>query len=327
MSLTICTISCQKLDKPLHSLLYTKIRDFITNNPRPANEYLSTHNLGILFPVGSKMPELIWVMNTIMFEQVGETWCLVAKLQDHIEDAASPFVFLPAPKNECCNIEVYIGNSCYGRDRPNKCLGHLLQEYQTTDGGYLAMPEHKWVGSIVVLRSRSYDRNDDEEEGLRGSVEDNKVYEDITLAEFRSALQYVGKDALLYESKAENKYFLRNERSWTKGFKISYDGDMKVLDKKQFRDVLVASRHMIHHLIRKKNVSAISAHMNVALCVFKCGFQSLVVEAFNAVTVNGAFENHDASILMLCADPGDADTWEHLTSPSGIEAMSLRFSP
>ncbi|PVH86306.1 hypothetical protein DL98DRAFT_526836 [Cadophora sp. DSE1049] len=56
-SAVYCSQECQKLDFPLHKLLCTKITTFLENNPRPADEDLSTHKLGLLFPVDAKNPE------------------------------------------------------------------------------------------------------------------------------------------------------------------------------------------------------------------------------------------------------------------------------
>ncbi|KAH7312075.1 hypothetical protein BKA65DRAFT_574818 [Rhexocercosporidium sp. MPI-PUGE-AT-0058] len=203
-SAAYCSFECQKLDIPLHKILCTKLVDFLKNNPRPADEYLSRYKLGILFPVDSKIAELIWVKNKILFEEVGKHWEVWPKL-----------------------------------NKQNECLGHLLHGYQWTGGGN-PISEHKWSGNVVVLRSRSYDKNDGDEDDGR-----SKVYEDITLADFRSALTYMGSRALLYEYEKENRFFIRDERKWAKGVKISCVGDMDVLGKAQYRDVMISWFHDI----------------------------------------------------------------------------------
>ncbi|KAL2062270.1 hypothetical protein VTL71DRAFT_6536 [Oculimacula yallundae] len=309
-SAAYCSPACQNIDEPLHSLLCTKIRDFVKTTPRPADTDNTSHKLGILFPVDSNTPELIWVRNTVCFEDNGKSWDVSVDLKKYIPDAMNPRG--PTRESGECNVDVYMGDSCYGRDKPNECLGHLLDGYQWTDGGEV-ISEHKWVGAVVVLRSKRMDDWDGNEDTWDdyGEPGAHKLFEDITLTEFRSALQYMGGSAWLYEaeSKKENPYFIRNESEWTKAVKISCDGDMKILGKKRYRDVMVSSLHEIHNSDDGNQVSEISVHMGMALQVFKCGFQGRVVQAHNADKRIGAFENGDASVLMLRADPGNQHTW------------------
>lgn len=212
---------------------------------------------------------------------------------------------------------------CCIEDGPNECLGHLLEGYQWTDGGN-PVSEYKWAGNVVVLRSRSYDKNEPEEDG------EYKVFEDVTLADLRSALTYMGSTTKLYESEKENRFFIRDEKEWVRGVKISCVGDMKVLGKRQFRDVMVSTYHQIRS--QPQPFPTISEHMGMTLRVFKCGYQRKVVDANSArKTKRHPFDSAMSSILMINANPeesnqgwcwADIKNWDSGTEPTVLVTRS-----
>ncbi|KAG4428216.1 hypothetical protein IFR05_016299 [Cadophora sp. M221] len=221
-SATYCSPQCQKLDFPLHKIICSKLVEFIGSNPRPADEYLSTHKLGILFPEESTSPELILHRNII-----------------HPEDMDAPYC---------------------------------------------------------------------------------KTYGDVTVADLRFALDFLGHDAKLYEPEKENRFFIRDEKNWIRGVKISCDGDMKVLGKKRFRDVMVSSYHEIG--IPPHAVSNISKHMGMTIWVYKCPKQKKVVQVSNADLLIGAFKNGNATVLMMNANPEDEVSWGSVESSQWDREMT-----
>lgn len=193
-------------------------------------------------------------------------------------------------------LEVFMGEGSYGREKANACISRLMHGYQWTDGGNV-VSFAKWVGNIVVLRSTG-----------RGRICQD-AYGDVTVADLRFALDFIGHDVTLYEADDVNKFFVRDEKLWMKGVKISCSGDMALLEKKQFRDVLVSRYNGICTRSRHQPASGISGHMGFELMVMKCDWHQIIREA-SKNGMKGLTQSPQVPYLMLDATPDvDNGNW------------------
>ncbi|KAH7390159.1 hypothetical protein BKA64DRAFT_645086 [Cadophora sp. MPI-SDFR-AT-0126] len=297
-SAVYCSQECQKLDFPLHKLLCTKITTFFEQNPRPIDEDLNT----------AKNPEFFWIQITgRKFEFVNSS----PGMKKYIEDA---HIGQKTSRGDHM-LDVFMGDGSYGRDKPNACISRLMHGYQWTDGGN-PLSEVRWVGNIVVL---GYE--------ITGGIGRRcKTYRDVTVADLRFALDFLGHDVKLYETEDVNRFYIRDEKMWMKGVKISCSGDMKLLGKKRFRDVLVSRYNDICVKRGRLSTSAISGHLGFELMVMNCAWHKVLQEAFKS-GMGGLTQNPHVAYLMLDAIPNadnknwglaDPEKWRKDMNPTAL---------
>ncbi|KAG4422327.1 hypothetical protein IFR04_004479 [Cadophora malorum] len=282
-SAAYCSQECQKLDFPLHKLLCSKMSTFLEHNPRPTDAVLA-----LLFPVESMNPELFWIKKTSGYEFINSS----PGMKKYIEDAHMG----QNTSRGDHKLEVFMGEGSYGREKANLCISRLMHGYQWTDSGNVVSLA-KWVGNIVVLRSTGSGR----------ICQD--AYGDVTVADLRFALDFICHGVQLYEAEDVNKFFVRDEKLWMKGVKISCSGDMALLGQSQFRDVLVSRYNDICTRSRHQPTSTISGHMGFELMVMKCGWHQIIREASKS-GMKGLAHSPQVPYLMLNAAPDvDNGNW------------------
>jgi hypothetical protein len=171
-SISYCSSECQKTDWPLHK---TICKTFITLPSRPS----PSHKLAILFPVNSKVPQLVWVNCERHVDEVGIAWempetltFLQAENLDRMYGNITEYKEITRSVLRGFNLShtvQVIGRETFLIDgsTPNVCIR------QTTRGKMA----HDWRGPIVVMRQP-------------GTAMDPRLYEDIRGGDFRVAVDY-----------------------------------------------------------------------------------------------------------------------------------------
>jgi hypothetical protein len=172
-SISYCSPQCQRYDWSLHKII---CKSFTTLATRPS----AAHRLAILFPVDSRVPQLIWIKcdrridddDGIAWEQPDTRHLL------EIENLGPRYQLSTEFKNIKRNAHrgYNLSHTVQVIDRetflidgstPNVCIRYTTKERMT----------HDWRGPIVVMRQP-------------GTAVDPLCYEDISAGDFRVVIDY-----------------------------------------------------------------------------------------------------------------------------------------
>ena len=172
-STSYCSPECQKTDWPLHK---TICKSITTLPPRPS----PSHRLALLFPADSKEPQLVWVncerhiddYDGIAWERADTDSILETKNLDPRYGNVPEYKPITRNTLRGFSLSHTVQVICRGTflidgSTPNICVGRTTRGKMT----------HDWRGPIVVMRQP-------------GTDVDPRVYEDMTAADLRVAVDY-----------------------------------------------------------------------------------------------------------------------------------------
>jgi hypothetical protein len=229
-SAAYCSPECQQTDWPLHKTVCKALKSV---PPRPD----ASHKLAILFPVDSKVPELIWVFCEPRKddEEEGGYPYEYPHIREHLGDDKAFPEHKPVTRNvyRGFNLDHTIDITC--RDaflidgsKINQCI------VETTRGAV----SHSWSGPIVVMRQPSL-------------AYDPRFYSDITLADLRTAIDYFiayGNESVV------DSTFARSSRPKVDGVKINCFGDQDVFGAEKYTAVAVPKDHQVFFSPRQPHI-------------------------------------------------------------------------
>lgn len=175
-----CTPTCQRADWRIHKTVCPSLKEM---PPRPT----PSHKLGILFPVQSRIPQLIWYES----ERKVDVWggpaegepeaeeeraeFDIAKLGSVMGDDKPPVQYMPFQINPVKRFELdhtlnLVCREEHGIDgsKLNRCILKLAKD----------KTPHNWRGPVVALRQ------------VGVGYQPYSIYEDITLADLHHAVAY-----------------------------------------------------------------------------------------------------------------------------------------
>lgn len=177
-----CAPTCQRADWRIHKTVCRSLKDI---PPRPT----PSHKLGILFPVESRVPQLIWYES----ERKVDVWGVsvegepeeeeeeegaefdIAKLGSVMGDDKPPVQYMPFQINPVKRFELdhtlnLVCREEHGIDgsKLNRCILEMTKD----------KTPHNWRGPVVALRQ------------VGVGYQPYSVYEDITLADLHHAVAY-----------------------------------------------------------------------------------------------------------------------------------------
>lgn len=170
-SISYCSPKCQKEDWSIHKMICKK---FTTLPTRPS----PSHKIGILFPVDSKSPQLVWIECEPQIDEDGIAWDLPKTDNllgvENLDTKYSAREFKKITRNKLrkfnlkYTVEVIIREAgLIDGSSPNVCVQHTTRGKMT----------HDWRGPIVVMHQP-------------GTSSDPLVYEDILAGDLRIAIDY-----------------------------------------------------------------------------------------------------------------------------------------
>lgn len=240
-SSSYCSTECQKTDWPAHKLLCKTVK---TLSPRPDPSF----KRAILFPVHAKAPRLIWVEYERKLDFTGMPF-EDSKISPLLGDDNPSREIQTVQKNIYRNFTLDHTIVVAARDtflidgsKPNKSISHATNN----------LHGHNWRGPLVLLR-------------ISGIGVDAGLYEDITLADFRSAVDYL----ITYNNHVSEHLpgFQNSPGPNVKGVKICCHGDRKLFGLKPYTAAEVPDEHQIY---LSTEVNQISALLGFPLLTRQC---------------------------------------------------------
>ncbi|CZR69910.1 uncharacterized protein PAC_19810 [Phialocephala subalpina] len=231
------------------------------------NDVSTEYRLAIIFPQWSQVPELLWLKCTT--ENEGG---------DDPEDGQSPFKhlsqFMGRPtsmhnlRGKGSRFEVY-GDDTGMTKGLNACLSYLNAGYENTDRSLSSVFQSRFFSAYVVVRfsvKKSDHATEDEDDQFADIGESGHTNENVTLADFRRAFQFLTRSNNRFESDKPNQLYIRESSlpRWVKGVKINCSGGMIFMKKSKHRNVEVRRDHQIFKE-KQADVSPISEHLGFGL--------------------------------------------------------------
>jgi MYND finger len=271
-----CSQNCQKRDWPLHRALCKRIRLF---PPRPASEY----RLALFFPVERKRPELKWIKCTQNIDDDdGEVWespdCSL--LGDDKPSRGS----LTMTKNTRRGISLDHTIKIYIRDnfladgsKPNKSI------LECTRGAV----SHNWSGPCIAMRQPN-------------TNVDPLVYVDITLADFRTVVDYFS--AYADDSVEGIESPVESEDDSVAGVKVNCAADRRVFGTPEYSPVAVPPDHRIFYAPRQPPISKL---LGIPLLVLNYPPDQAWKDDDDIPGDEDAYQNVPITFLFITVDPSD----------------------
>jgi MYND finger len=248
-SVAYCSLECQQADWPVHKTLCKTFKAF-----QSSTRHSSSSKLGLLLPVDSKTPRLVW----IECEQIENDEYEPPSEYPHVQSLLG--TDKPFPEHKPINRNVFRGFDLDHRvyvvcretflvdgSKTNICVAEL------TRGAML----YDWRGPIVIL-------------SMPGTSIGACMYQDITLSDLRTAVDYF----LSYgDEPIEDLEALTRSMSLTsrprgvkaQGVRINCLGDQKVFGVEQYVAVAVPPDHPVF----QSTPTGISTHMGLPLLMRK----------------------------------------------------------
>ncbi|KAF4624123.1 hypothetical protein G7Y89_g14050 [Cudoniella acicularis] len=303
-----CSDECKKKDRALHTLLCKEYSTFAVTNPKPIDEYLSTHRLGFLFPEDSKTPQLVWVKCKL--EIGADSTCRERAMLKEYFISGIPEQTQKHIRSHSLQIFKEPIHHRPERNR-NQSIQHLLRGY--------GCPDFPVKGPHIVLAFKrpgyDYDTPDDIQEPVY------QPYQDVRLSDLRLALNRLAQDEKIFESKVPNEYMLPNLKYWTSAVKVSTkDGDMRHLQVDKYREVKI---HDSSDIFRNSTeIADVSKHLGFPVHVQKCSPASLWDTPANHL--NGkAWFNREIEFLMMGVNANNLETWGHPDSKKWLKIPTV----
>ncbi|CZR70273.1 uncharacterized protein PAC_20174 [Phialocephala subalpina] len=253
-----CSSTCQAKDLALHQLLCGKLQPFLEANPRPENNYTTTHKLALLFDKNENSPEFIWIETKITMSDDG-TYNLTCDLSEWLgydgdADGGSGDgeAFIHARHDK--KIQVW------------KASGAIAQNpgiFTLTEGGWdFGMVDDAYPdrlrGTIIGM-------------GVESLKDDTRVtkYRDVTLDDLRVALSCFLEDSYMFDvhkshEDGYNPYVILDQPEWFKAVKIN-NREEYFSKTNPFQEVMLNRNMRQWH----SDKSAISELMGITLLVRK----------------------------------------------------------
>ena len=305
-----CSTECQRNDFPLHKLLCSKYQAFLETRPIPKDEDKKpgdvkpvVYKAAILFPKDSDNPQLIWLKLHIRSEIDPEYEEVEYPESHYWENPVYHLTdFMDAPtamphKQNGQNLNIYMGDHCFGNEPYTKCLLTLNAGYESCERGSIAAAP--WAGNLVVVNITKSEVKHPENPQLYGP-KGKVIHSDANLSHLRYAFYYLTRKNYIFESGKQNPYYIRKPGRWFKAVKLCCDGEMKFEGKKQFTEVTISRSHPVFS--QNSGVSSISKHLGFPLLVKRIPPNPNWNEKMAQLPRNKKFdpyENLDAVCLMV----------------------------
>lgn len=321
-SANYCSTKCQDLDARLHILLCTRLEQFKAANPRPADGFLTTYTLGILFPETKDIPELVWVKHQLRFRD--NSWMFGCDLSDYSEqfdmyEAVTRDVYDSEAGLE--GLELWPSHlEGISGDARNSCFTHLLRGCTALDGDLSPFClDLQWGGGTCIA--------------ARFALTDTEVgieYRDVSLGDLRRALDSFYKDwkdeknsprALESTDISDNSFVVLRKAEWVREIIISCDSEVSVM-RMRFRSLQVRKHDA---LFRCDDGVAAGIPFEICSIAEKMGFPIIlqplpIPEYIYGGDRTGLQKNQMATILSIGVDPSK-DTW-NTTRDLGLEGIN-----
>jgi hypothetical protein len=270
-----CSAECQKNDFPLHKLLCNKYQAFLATRPIPKDEDKEPDDVmpviykaGILFPVDSNNPQLIWLKIHVFSEfdpEYHEVECPEYDHWENVQEDLSKYMKFGrgmGHKQGGQHLKIYMGDRALMEFPLTKSFLALNAGYGSAEHGSIAAAP--WAGNLVVVNiTESMVEHPTEPEHYDPQTKEN--HNDVSLSDLRYIFDCLSRDNYIFESDKQNPYYIRKPGRWFKAVKICCDGEMKLEGKKKFTEVAISRYHPVFS--RDSGVSGISKHLGFPLLV------------------------------------------------------------
>ncbi|KAG4438114.1 hypothetical protein IFR05_006394 [Cadophora sp. M221] len=306
MSSVYCSKACQELDWPLHKTLCKKLSKFLNTSPRPSTPV----KLGILLSADSPEPRLVWVPYQQAPKPNSSTTHDEVIVHHLLGDPITPTVeSFNIAKNEVRGYTLDHTVVLYARDnwlndgsKPNQAALSLTDWELPYDwrGNILMMNYKGLVGKNISSQANSGEPIVLSAIQIGGEMEPYQDFQDVTLGDFRIAVDYLGiMNKLMGDDAAKEK----NRK--VKGVLIRCEGDIGINKKKtgkweRYSKVEVPKDHTIWD----SQPTGASKIMGFPLLVQK--------QPHNPAwkpNDHTRFDNQPATFLNLTVDPKISNLW------------------
>jgi hypothetical protein len=270
-----CSAECQKNDFPLHKLLCSKYQAFLATRPIPKDEDKEPDDVmpviykaGILFPVDSNNPQLIWLKIHVYSEfdpEYDEVECPEYDHLENVQEGLSKYMEFGrgmGHKQGGQYLKIYMGDKALMECPLTKSFLALNAGYGSAEHGSIAAAP--WAGNLVVVNiTESVVEHPTGPKHYDPATKEN--HNDVSLSDLRYIFDCLSRDNYIFESDKQNPYYIRKPGRWFKAVKICCDGEMKLEGKKKFTGVAISRNHPVFS--RNSGVSGISNHLGFPLLV------------------------------------------------------------
>lgn len=262
-----CTVECQRADLPSHKLLCAEIAS--STRPGPGSKR------AILFPASSDSPKLIWVECQEKDNGAGES-VEYPNVVSYLGGEGSTPEFMDVEYNSRRKREM--------KDSLRFMFqaGSLAEEQNKSITKAIGRPPRAhWGGPVVVLRKRG---------------KDTDHYEDITLQDYRQAI-----DHLLWYKTDDGKEDPIQSVEKVQGVRINCLGDRWHFKMEKYTPVEVPGEHPVY----RAPVAPMSEIMGIPLRVMKYPLHP----KWKGTWINGEFSSDNPSATYMYADTNPSSQW------------------
>ena len=290
-----CSRECQESDWPSHKLLCKALS---TQGPRPS----PAHRRAILFPVDHDKPRMAWLPceREISDEEFDNgISCEVVDLHPHL-GMDRPIVgtrFIE--HNPIRDRNLGSGMAVWALRKEGYSVALKFREAFLIDGSAInrsilmslgasgTTPPHSWSGPIVAIRQTP-----------------SEPYEDITLADFRHIIDYLGSYRT-NEARESAAHLEDRHPTSIRGVKICCYGEIKLHGSEPYVSVDISRAHPIRVSGREGAISPISKLLGMPLRLWKDRDIDTWINPPGWDANMNADNNQDAAFLMMQTDLKD----------------------